>query len=206
MNLFVYFFNKWLKWFISACLILSTVTVPNRLLFISSGFEDQSYRTQKTDLGVVGGPATRRHPTKTSQGHLLKGEWASASGHCVLWTDIIQRNVVTNVDLSYYKYIRRREGGKAINDYPNLWGRHKMAESLLFPPCWLVLDVNHRELASPIPSELRSNVFVLLSRGRPRVSEAKLNETAWMVSAKQPELPNVHKHVHLKTEDMWKIS
>lgn len=43
-------------------------------LFVPSGFEDQSDRTQKTDLGLVGRPATRRHPTETSTGHLPQGE------------------------------------------------------------------------------------------------------------------------------------
>lgn len=48
-------------------------------------------------------------------------------------------------------------------DYPNLSGRHKMADPLQFPPCRLVLDTNHIELAFPLPSVLHSNVLIIVS-------------------------------------------
>lgn len=56
-----------------------TYKIKNTTSVFFLGFEDQSYWTQKTDSGLTGGPATRRHPTETSTGHLSKGESESAS-------------------------------------------------------------------------------------------------------------------------------
>lgn len=47
-------------------------------LCVHPGIEDQPHWTQKTDPGLIGRPATRRHPTETSAGHLPPGEWVSA--------------------------------------------------------------------------------------------------------------------------------
>lgn len=47
--------------------------------------------------------------------------------------------------------------------YPNLSGRHKMATPLQIPPCRLVLDTNHKDLAFLLPSGLRSNVLIIVS-------------------------------------------
>ena len=69
---------------------------------------------------------------------------------------------------------------------PNLSGRHKMAAPLQIPPCRLVLDTNHKDLAFPLPSGLRSNVLIIVScslccwaRGGFLLSE--LNVSTWSI-------------------------
>lgn len=77
----------WIDWlfqrYLNEWILIMLLNVDVYYLCVHSGTEDKSHRTQKTDLSLVGGSATRRHPTKTTAGHLPKGEWVSDSMCCV---------------------------------------------------------------------------------------------------------------------------
>ena len=112
--------------------------------------------------------------------------WVSLSERtvCIVWTVVTLGNIWITVDWNYYELTRQRKSTWSVprwlrislrelqpphsccyrpTDYPNRSGRHKMADPLQFPPCRHVLDTNHNELAFPLPSGLRSNVFIIVS-------------------------------------------